>query len=108
MKSTPKIVIVGGKEKGSQAKEYLTLLVSEAKACIILGENAQTIEAFFSAQGYGSYTVAETMEQAIQTARSYATAGDTVILNPGFASFGLFKNFEERGEAFRHEVSKDR
>jgi UDP-N-acetylmuramoylalanine--D-glutamate ligase len=104
----PKIVIVGGKEKGSQALKYLTLLASEAKACIIIGENAQAIEAFLLAHDYSTYAVVETMEQAIQAARSYATDGDTIILNPGFASFGLFKNFEERGEAFRHAVSKDR
>ncbi|MBN2620128.1 UDP-N-acetylmuramoyl-L-alanine--D-glutamate ligase [candidate division WOR-3 bacterium] len=98
----PKIVIVGGKEKGDAAHEYLELLVREAKACIILGENAVKIKKFFESMHYDRFAIATTMDEAVDKARSFSRPGDTIILNPGYASFGLFRDFEERGEAFRH------
>jgi len=97
-----KIVIVGGKEKGDTAFAYLELLAKQAKACVIMGENASSIKKYFDRIGYRRYAVAADMTQAIQIARSYAEKGDAIMLNPGYASFGLFKDFEERGEAFRH------
>lgn len=97
-----KIVIVGGKEKGDPAHEYLDLLAHEAKACVILGENAVKIKGFFGSMNYDRFAIATTMEEAVGLARSFARPGDTIMLNPGYASFGLFKDFEERGEAFRH------
>jgi UDP-N-acetylmuramoylalanine--D-glutamate ligase len=98
----PKIVIAGGKEKGDTAHEYLDLLAREAKACIILGENADKIRVFFESVHYDRFAIATTMEEAVKAARSFARPGDTIMLNPGYASFGLFRDFAERGEAFRH------
>lgn len=98
----PKIVIVGGREKGDAAQAYLDMLTREAKACIILGENGARIARFFESAGYDRFAIAKDMPDAVRLARTFAQAGDTIMLNPGYASFGLFKDFEERGEAFRN------
>ena len=50
--------------------------------------------------------LAQSMKDAVRIARSVAKAGDTVLLSPACASFGMFKNYKERGELFKEEVKK--
>lgn len=44
-------------------------------------------------------------ERAVRTAAAGAHSGDVVILSPASASFDQFRNFAERGEAFRRIVN---
>ncbi len=44
------------------------------------------------------------MLEAVQVCASYANMGDNVLLSPACASWGMFKNFEERGEKFKEYV----
>ncbi len=99
-----KIIILGGRKKGGGCEEYLKLLIAEAKACVILGENAQEIAQFFQQNKYNRYKIVQTMKEAIRVAREFAQRGDIIMLNPGFASFGNFRDFQERGEAFRNGI----
>jgi UDP-N-acetylmuramoylalanine--D-glutamate ligase len=103
----PRVVILGGKHKGDEGKAYFEVLMKEAKACVILGENAGFIAQHFKAHGYEPYSIAQNMDDAVKKARNYACSGDTIMLNPGFASFDYFGNFEERGEAFKNAARKD-
>ena len=103
----PKIVILGGKHKGDKAKDYLSILVEQAKACVILGDNAAYIANFFETNGLEAFTIASSMDDALIKARQFAAPGDTVLLNPGFASFDYFANFADRGEAFKDAVQKN-
>jgi UDP-N-acetylmuramoylalanine--D-glutamate ligase len=44
------------------------------------------------------------MEEAVEMAYSVGNIGDIILLSPGCPSFDLFKNYEERGNAFRKAV----
>jgi UDP-N-acetylmuramoylalanine--D-glutamate ligase len=101
-----KIVIVGGRKKGDRCENYLRLLIKEAKAVVLLGENAEEIGQFFKESQYKNFAIAENMDDAISKAKGYAQQGDIIMLNPGFASFGHFRDFQERGEAFKNGVLK--
>ncbi|KPL85860.1 UDP-N-acetylmuramoyl-L-alanine--D-glutamate ligase [Herpetosiphon geysericola] len=46
----------------------------------------------------------QSFEQAIRAAFELAEAGDTILLSPGAASFGMFRNEFHRGEEFRRIV----
>jgi UDP-N-acetylmuramoylalanine--D-glutamate ligase len=102
-----KIVIVGGKQKGDKGNNYLDLLVKEAKACVILGGNAKYIADYFKSKGFGKFSIAQDMNDAIKKAKEFASKGDIIFLNPGFASFDYFRNFEERGEAFENAAHRN-
>ena len=45
------------------------------------------------------------MEDVVEKAAEIATIGDVVLLSPGCASFGMFKNYHERGNQFKEEVN---
>ena len=45
------------------------------------------------------------MEEAVQAAAENTVEGDIVSLSPASASFGLYKNFEERGNHFKSIVN---
>jgi UDP-N-acetylmuramoylalanine--D-glutamate ligase len=102
--TAPTVVIVGGKQKGDRAEKYLELLTRKAKACVIFGDNAPDINSFFKSKHFVQFTVADSMADAVAKARGFAVVGDTILLNPGYASFDYFVNFEERGEAFKNAV----
>jgi len=101
------IVIAGGRIKGDAGDGYLDLLTRHAKACVILGANADYIADFFTKKGYTAFAIAKNMDDAVRKAREFARAGDTILLNPGYASFDYFTDFLERGEAFKHAAKQN-
>jgi UDP-N-acetylmuramoylalanine--D-glutamate ligase len=50
--------------------------------------------------------VAGTLAQAVRVAAEAARKGDAVVFSPACSSFDMFRNFEERGEAFRKAVEE--
>jgi UDP-N-acetylmuramoylalanine--D-glutamate ligase len=46
----------------------------------------------------------ETLEEAVSYAHDAARPGETVILSPACASYDQFRDFEDRGDAFRRAV----
>ncbi len=102
-----KVVIAGGRMKGEAGDRYLEKIAEHAKACVIFGGNADYIVRFFNEKGYTMFAVAENMKDAVGKARTFADAGDTIMLNPGYASFDYFSDFLERGEAFRNAAEQD-
>ena len=50
--------------------------------------------------------IAHSMKEAMDMVRAHARRGDIVLLSPGAASFGIFKNEFDRGNQFRAFVKK--
>ena len=48
--------------------------------------------------------IVDSMKKAMEIARANAKKGDIVLLSPGAASFGIFKNEYDRGEQFNKSV----
>lgn len=103
------IVICGGADKNTDYAPLATLLCARAKAVILNGETAKKIGAAldacpdFDKNKLIVYFEAD-LRSATNKAREIAELGDTVLLSPASTSFDQFKNFEERGEAFRVQV----
>ena len=55
--------------------------------------------------GFDQIVYVEDMEEAVALAADRARPGDAVLLSPACASWGMFKNFEERGRIFKECVN---
>ncbi|MFL6212729.1 MAG: UDP-N-acetylmuramoyl-L-alanine--D-glutamate ligase [Blastocatellia bacterium] len=96
------IVILGGKDKGSDYTALASLVRERVKQVILLGAASDKIAA--QLEGVRPLTRAASMQDAVERAMAAARCGDTVLLAPACASFDMFDNYEHRGRVFKQEV----
>jgi UDP-N-acetylmuramoylalanine--D-glutamate ligase len=94
-------LIVGGKDKGSNYAVLNDLLRQRVKRVYTIGAAAAKIESQIKDV---EVVHAETLENALRKANAVAQQGDVVLLAPACASFDQFKNYEQRGQAFKQIV----
>jgi UDP-N-acetylmuramoylalanine--D-glutamate ligase len=96
------LIILGGKDKGSDYTVLQAPLRAKAILALLIGAAAEKIEK----QIYGSATIerAGTIERAVEIASQAAQPGDIVLLAPACASFDQFENYEHRGRVFKQLV----
>jgi len=97
-----KVIILGGSYKGADFSELAQELTRHDVRAILIGDEAQRIALACDAAGFGSYEILEqaTAESFTRRAAELANPGSVVLLSPASASFGLFKNYVDRGEQF--------
>lgn len=101
--TTPYVLILGGTDKGNNYEDIADLVVSGARALVLLTTDTAKLHATFDGR-IEHISEASSMAEAIALCHSYAQPGDTVLLSPACASFDLFRNYEHRGDSFREEV----
>lgn len=102
------ILIAGGKDKGISYAELGPVVNDHVKLLLLCGATAGVIrESVEQAENYQGLEIIDVADyhQAAQIARERAAEGDVVILSPASTSFDRFKNFMERGKAFKEVVN---
>jgi UDP-N-acetylmuramoylalanine--D-glutamate ligase len=104
------ILIAGGYDKHIPYEPLGPEIVSHVKCLILTGATAPKIQAAVEqaagyAPGQPEILYREDFEAAVLTAHQTAQPGDVVILSPASASFDRFKNFMERGWAFKKIIN---
>jgi UDP-N-acetylmuramoylalanine--D-glutamate ligase len=104
--SDPKVVILGGSHKGSDFAELGAVISASdsIKAVIGIGEEWNVIKPFIESPKLQLIEGCTTMQEVVIKASEVAILGDVVLLSPACASFGMFKNYKDRGEQFRKAV----
>ena len=96
------LVILGGKDKGSDYGILRQALRGHARMALLIGTAADKIEADLA--GVIPMERAETLARAVEMASRHARPGDVVLLAPACASFDQFENYEQRGRVFKQLV----
>lgn len=102
------VLIAGGKDKGVSYAPLGPVVNDHVKLLILCGATAGAIrEAVTRAENYAGLEIVETEDYpaAVALADSRTGEGDVVLLSPASTSFDRFKNFEERGRAFKSLVN---
>ena len=101
----PTLLIAGGYDKHSEYDEWIENFDGKVRYLVLIGQTRDKIAECAKKHGITDIMYAEDMQEAVQVCASYANAGDYVLLSPACASWGMFKNFEERGRIFKECVN---
>jgi UDP-N-acetylmuramoylalanine--D-glutamate ligase len=111
----PVVLIAGGRDKGVDLTGLAQVAGRTAAAAVLIGESGPTLEGLFRDAGLARTARAETLEEAVAVADSFAhlaladapegTVG-TVLMSPAAASFDMFEDYAARGRAFIEAVGR--
>lgn len=100
----PIVLIGGGYDKGSSFDEWTELFPGRVKHLVLIGATAPQVRASAEKFGFTAISDCETFEEAVNLCREKAEDGDCVLLSPACASWGMFDNYEQRGDLFKELV----
>ena len=99
------VLIGGGYDKNSEYTEWIQAFDGKVKQLILIGATREKIAQDAEKCGFHDYVFADTFEEAVLLAAKTAKSGEAVLLSPGCASWGMFPNYEVRGEKFKEIVN---
>ena len=106
------ILIAGGYDKHIPYDTMGETLVNRVKCLLLIGQTADKIETSFKNEieksGKGAdipLIYCSSLEEAVRKAYENSSINDIILMSPASASFDMFKNFEERGLAFKKIVN---
>lgn len=95
------ILIAGGNDKELIFDEMAQNIDRTVKALVLIkGTATDKILTLLPKKTKYPMTVVTNMKDAVQFAQKHTRRGDIVLLSPGAASFGIFKNEYDRGDQF--------
>lgn len=100
----PIVLIGGGYDKGSSFDGWTQLFPGRVKHLVLIGVTAPMVRASAEKFGFTAISDCETFQEAVDLCRAKAEAGDCVLLSPACASWGMFDNYEQRGNMFKEQV----
>ena len=102
----PIILIAGGYDKNIEFDDLIDSFNGKVKALILLGATSSKIKEIGLKHGFNENFLVKDMEEAVSLAYSLSKAGDNILLSPACASWGMFKDFKERGKVFKQIVGR--
>ncbi len=100
------VLIAGGYDKKSNYDEWVSHFPEKVRKLILIGQTKENIAAACEKIGFTDYVFAESLPEAVSIASKEAKDGDCCLLSPACASWGMFKNYQQRGDIFKEEVNK--
>ncbi|MFP4400126.1 MAG: UDP-N-acetylmuramoyl-L-alanine--D-glutamate ligase [Desulfonatronovibrio sp.] len=95
-------LLAGGIYKGGDFSELAPLINKKTVKVYLFGAGREVFEKAWKKETDIEYF--PDLDEAAARAAAESTPGDTVLLSPGTASFDLFNNYMERGDAFKARI----
>lgn len=100
------VLIGGGYDKGVPFDEWIQAFDGKVKKLILLGQTAQQIADTAQQHGFTDFVFANDLKEAVSLCAEIAKPGEAVLLSPACASWGMFDNYEQRGDLFKEYVNE--
>ncbi|MBO5292705.1 MAG: UDP-N-acetylmuramoyl-L-alanine--D-glutamate ligase [Lachnospiraceae bacterium] len=102
----PTVLIGGGYDKQSTYDEWIESFDGKVKWLVLLGQTREKIAECARAHGFTNIILADSFEETMRICTEKAEPGDAVLLSPACASWGMFPNYEVRGQMFKDYVNQ--
>ncbi|MBE5852360.1 MAG: UDP-N-acetylmuramoyl-L-alanine--D-glutamate ligase [Lachnospiraceae bacterium] len=99
------VLIGGGYDKESSYDEWIEAFDGKVKLFVLIGQTREKIAECARAHGFMDIVFADTFEEAFRICVENAEDGEAVLLSPACASWGMFPNYEVRGQMFKDMVN---
>lgn len=100
----PTVLIGGGYDKDSTYDEWIESFDGKVKLLVLIGQTRDKIAECAKEHGFTDIVMADTFEEAMDICIKESAPGDAVLLSPACASWGMFPNYEVRGQIFKEIV----
>ncbi len=102
----PTYLIAGGYDKESDYREWIRSFDGKVRSLVLLGQTREKIAAAARAEGFTDIILVEDLAEAVRVCNEKARSGDAVLLSPACASWGQFRDYEQRGDMFKEYVHR--
>lgn len=102
----PTVLIGGGYDKGNDYDEWIEAFDGKVKAFVLIGQTREKIAECAKKHGVSNIILADSFEECMDICVREAVPGDAVLLSPACASWGMFPNYEVRGDMFKEYVNR--
>lgn len=100
----PTVLIGGGYDKQSDFHEWIESFDGKVRYLVLIGATKEQIQKEAQECGFTDCVLKESFEEAMDACVELARPGDAVLLSPACASWGMFPNYEVRGDEFKKYV----
>ncbi|MBR5566068.1 MAG: UDP-N-acetylmuramoyl-L-alanine--D-glutamate ligase [Roseburia sp.] len=100
----PTYLIGGGYDKASEYDEWIESFGGKVRKLVLIGQTREKIAECARKHGFNDIVLCDSLEDAIDVCYENAKDGEAVLLSPACASWGMFKNYEQRGDIFKEYV----
>jgi len=104
----PKVIILGGYDKGIPFYDVVSEIAhNNIRQVIVIGDTGEKLIELLVRDGLENKITlgGNTITEIVKAAHDAAKPGDVVLLSTACASFGLFKNYKDRGDQFKAAVN---
>lgn len=95
----PVLWIGGGKSKGGDLASFIRRIATKVRHAFLIGETQSALLGHCGQAGVPA-TACASLADAVKGAFAMAVQPDHVLLSPGFASFDMFRGYDDRGRQF--------
>lgn len=100
------VLIGGGYDKGVSFDDWIKAFDGKVKKLVLIGQTARLIADTAAKYGFTDIEFVEDLKQAVTLCAEIAQPGEAVLLSPACASWGMFDNYEQRGDMFKEYVNE--
>ena len=97
----PTYLIGGGYDSGADYGEWIDSFRGKVKKLVLIGQTKERMASCAHEHGFNDYIYADNLEEAISICTCHANPGEAVLLSPACEERGMYRSYEERGNAFR-------
>lgn len=97
----PTYLIGGGYDSGADYGEWIDSFRGKVRKLVLIGQTREKMASCAQDHGFYDYIFADNLEEAVSICKCHANPGEAVLLSPACEGRGMYKSFEDRGNAFR-------